>query len=415
MTGVTQMHMITLLCSFHEAFWMVWWIKQNHVIRSLGSREWPRSFLTGGAGCLFLTFVYGIVWYGMRESLSCLPAILFFAVSFSLLWECEEKESFLYTAGYLLGLEVTLWFAGRMAQHGVLIGQAAWLGLNLFGILMLQFGRLREYRQQLLEIFGTMGAAFFLTLFFSNFFWDMLRGERIKEYFNLACLTTVLAATYFYAQKARMREQMEYLDLQNGLLEQGYRKTYDFYAENAKLYHDMHHHLRAVEQMIAKGDDAGALEYIASVQEPVRTAAVPVCTGMNLVDTVLYEAKERAEAKNIDLQIEASLFSGMERVQKKDICALFANLTGNALEAAKSRIRITTRTVPGMLLLEILNDYREKPEISEGRMQTGKADRTKHGWGLRIVEQIVRKYEGQIDYEIEEETGDFWVRVWLNL
>lgn len=212
-----------------------------------------------------------------------------------------------------------------------------------------------------------------------------------------------------------MREQMEYLDLQNGLLEQGYRKTYDFYTENAKLYHDMHHHLRAVEQMIAKGDDAGALEYIASVQEPVRTAAVPVCTGMDLVDTVLYETKERAEAKNIDLQIEASLFSGMERVQKKDICALFANLTENALEAAKSRIRITTRTVPGMLLLEILNDYREKPESSEGHMQTQKADRAKHGWGLRIVEQIVRKYEGQIDYEIEEETGDFRVRVWLNL
>lgn len=68
-----------------------------------------------------------------------------------------------------------------------------------------------------------------------------------------------------------------------------------------------------------------------------------------------------------------------------------------------------------MLLLEILNDYREKPESSEGHMQTQKADRAKHGWGLRIVEQIVRKYEGQIDYEIEEETGDFRVRVWLNL
>ena len=212
-----------------------------------------------------------------------------------------------------------------------------------------------------------------------------------------------------------MREQMEYLDLQNGILEQGYRKAYDFYAENAKLYHDMHHHLRAVEQMVMRGEDAEALEYIASVQEPVRTAAVPVRTGVELVDTVLYEATEQAETKKIDLQIDASLFSGVERLQKKDLCALFANLTENAMEAAKSRIRIITRTVPGMLLLEIRNDYREKPEISEGHLQTKKTDGAKHGWGLRIVEQIVGRYEGQIDYETEEETGDFRVRVWLNL
>lgn len=44
-----------------------------------------------------------------------------------------------------------------------------------------------------------------------------------------------------------------------------------------------------------------------------------------------------------------------------------------------------------------------------------KQDSAKHGWGLRIVEQIVGKYEGQIDYETVEETEEFRVRVWLNL
>lgn len=351
----------------------------------------------------------------MREMLSCLPALLLFTVSFGLLWECEEKECFLYAAGYLLGLEVTLWFAGRLSAYGVLIGQAAWFGVNLMGNLVLQSDTVRKYRRQFPVIQGTMGAAFFLTLFFSNFLWDMLRGERMKEYFYFSCLTTVLAAAYFYAQKTRMREQLEYLDLQNGILEQGYRKAYDFYAENAKLYHDMHHHLRAVEQMVTRGEDAEALKYIAGVQEPVRTAAVPVYTGMELVDTVLYEAKEQAEAEDIDLQIEASLFAGIDRLQKKDLCALYANLTENALEAAKSRIHIATRTVPGMLLLEIRNDFREKPEISEGHLRTKKQDSAKHGWGLRIVEQIVGKYEGQIDYETVEETEEFRVRVWLNL
>lgn len=117
----------------------------------------------------------------------------------------------------------------------------------------------------------------------------------MKEYFYFSCLTTVLAAAYFYAQKTRMREQLEYLDLQNGILEQGYRKAYDFYAENAKLYHDMHHHLRAVEQMVTRGEDAEALKYIAGVQEPVRTAAVPYIPEWSW--WILYYMKRKSRLK----------------------------------------------------------------------------------------------------------------------
>lgn len=83
-----------------------------------------------------------------------------FTVSFGLLWECEEKECFLYAAGYLLGLEVTLWFAGRLPAYGVLIGQAAWFGVNLMGNLVLQSDTVRKYRKQFPVIQGTMGAAF---------------------------------------------------------------------------------------------------------------------------------------------------------------------------------------------------------------------------------------------------------------
>ena len=416
MTDVTQLGMwVTLLRSFHKAFWLVWWMEQNYAPGDLQNIGRGKEFLTGRGRRFLLTLGYGILWYGMQEQLSCVPALLFFTISFCLLWKCEERESFLYVAGYLFGLEVTLWFAGRLPHYGLLIGQAAWLSGNLIAGRLHRSRRIQEYGRQLRSVSGTMGAVFFLTLFVSDFLWDMLQGERVKDYFYLACLTTALVAAYFYAQKTRMQEQMEYLDLQNGLLEQGYRKAHDFYAENAKLYHDMHHHLRAVEQMVARGEDAEALAYIADVQEPIRTAAVPIYTGMELVDTVLYEAKEQAEAEDIDLQIEASLFSGIDRLQKKDLCALYANLTENALEAAKSRIHIATRTVPGMLLFEIRNDFREKPEISEGHLRTKKQDSTKHGWGLRIVERIVRKYEGQIDYEIVEETEEFRVRVWLNL
>ena len=107
MTDVTQMQMITFLCSFHEAFWMVWWMERDHAHGLYGSDGRENKLLMGNKRVLCLTLGYGFLWYGMREMLSCLPALLLFTVSFGLLWECEEKECFLYAAGYLLGLEVT--------------------------------------------------------------------------------------------------------------------------------------------------------------------------------------------------------------------------------------------------------------------------------------------------------------------
>lgn len=95
MTDVTQMQMITFLCSFHEAFWMVWWMERDHAHGLYGSDGRENKLLMGNKRVLCLTLGYGFLWYGMREMLSCLPALLLFTVSFGLLWECEEKECFL--------------------------------------------------------------------------------------------------------------------------------------------------------------------------------------------------------------------------------------------------------------------------------------------------------------------------------
>ena len=76
MTDVTQMQMITFLCSFHEAFWMVWWMERDHAHGLYGSDGRENKLLMGNKRVLCLTLGYGFLWYGMREMLSCLPALL---------------------------------------------------------------------------------------------------------------------------------------------------------------------------------------------------------------------------------------------------------------------------------------------------------------------------------------------------
>lgn len=50
----------------------------------------------------------------------------------------------------------------------------------------------------------------------------------------------------------------------------------------------------------------------------------------------------------------------------------------------------------------IRNDYIVPPKVKDGKFQTTKADGEKHGWGTQIVEQIVQKYDGKLEYSIDE-------------
>ena len=53
--------------------------------------------------------------------------------------------------------------------------------------------------------------------------------------------------------------QISVLDTQYDLIESQYVRAQNFYTENAKLYHDIKHHLRALERLLQNGDQKEAL------------------------------------------------------------------------------------------------------------------------------------------------------------
>lgn len=51
------------------------------------------------------------------------------------------------------------------------------------------------------------------------------------------------------------------------------------------------------------------------------------------------------------------------------------------------------------MIVEIENPIKEKRKIEGGRLKTTKNDRKNHGYGTRIIQEIVEKYCGKISYE----------------
>lgn len=114
---------------------------------------------------------------------------------------------------------------------------------------------------------------------------------------------------------------------------------------------------------------------------------------------------EKYKAKEFDIQIESNIF-----VPKKlpfsnvDLCSLITNLLDNAIEAVKEldsndkKISIAISTHLSSFMIQVVNPC--KKDI-DPHFKTTKADKTSHGNGLKIIRNIVKKYNGTLDIQYD--------------
>ena len=90
-----------------------------------------------------------------------------------------------------------------------------------------------------------------------------------------------------------------------------------------------------------------------------------------------------------------------------DICSLFHNLIINTIEAnikitSNRFISLTITSIKNNLLIKLVNPIINEDElIYLMEMKSSKSDSENHGVGLKIINEIINKYNGKNDYQIE--------------
>ena len=388
----SRIQMIKILWSIHNSAWLLIWMDM------LFDR---RKYIDSNKKFILTIFLSGMLWYGLQKYLSWIPLLLLLTILGYLLWNGSVEKVASLVVSYVFIWTVLLGLVEHFWTNAEFCAQAGWLILN--GILISAIRhKVIGKTFTALNLLKTFGIAFFSTAFLCDFFMDMIYGNAIQNYVFLSCLVSLLLMVCFYFRQSQLKMQISVLDTQYDLIESQYVRAQNFYTENAKLYHDIKHHLRALERLLQNGDRREALAYIESVQEPLQCKMIPVHTGVDIVDTVIYEAKEKAEQRNILLVVETPILPSGLKLEDREFCVLFANLLNNALEAAKEQIRLNIAITAGFLVIEMQNDYKEKPVVKNNHFVSEREqDSLAHGWGMKIIEQIVEKYQGELSIRVD--------------
>lgn len=388
----SRIQMIKILWSIHNSAWLLIWMDM------LFDR---RKYIDSNKKFILTIFLSGMLWYGLQKYLSWIPLLLLLTILGYLLWNGSVEKVASLVVSYVFIWTVLLGLVEHFWTNAEFCAQAGWLILN--GILISAIRhKVIGKTFTALNLLKTFGIAFFSTAFLCDFFMDMIYGNAIQNYVFLSCLVSLLLMVCFYFRQSQLKMQISVLDTQYELIESQYVRAQNFYTENAKLYHDIKHHLRALERLLQNGDRREALAYIESVQEPLQCKMIPVHTGVDIVDAVIYEAKEKAEQRNILLVVETSILPSGLKLEDREFCVLFANLLNNALEAAKEQIRLNIAITAGFLVIEMQNDYKEKPVVKNNHFVSEREqDSLAHGWGMKIIEQIVEKYQGELSIRVD--------------
>ena len=384
--------MIKILWSIHNSAWLLIWMDM------LFDR---RKYIDSDKKFILTIFLSGMLWYGLQKYLSWIPLLLLLTILGYLLWNGSVEEIASLVVSYVFIWTVLLGLMEHFWTNAEFCAQAGWLILNGILISAIRHKGIGKTFTAL-NLLKTFGIAFFSTAFLCDFFMDMIYGNAIQNYVFLSCLVSLLLMVYFYFHQSQLKMQISVLDTQYDLIESQYVRAQNFYTENAKLYHDIKHHLRALERLLQNGDQKEALSYIESVQEPLQCKMIPVHTGVDIVDTVIYEAKEKAEQRNILLVVETPILPSGLKLEDREFCVLCANLLNNALEPAKEQIRLNIAITAGFLVIEMKNDYKEKPVVENNHFVSEREqDSLAHGWGMKIIEQIVEKYQGELSIRVD--------------
>lgn len=375
---------------------------------------WPLLFLAG-----FLadnTVVYIGDWANMP---------LTFLVLLIIIWMCSEDSGWKkLSVGLLFGSTMFAWNAIvdnfiRVHAEGYLWPRVIFciiffLGTKYFGPDKMQDLEPKMWRLILFLTMVPVGNVL-STVLLSEERW--VEGQLdLRLHFAVLCLSFVAFIGLLWAIRVLMHQRELEQEAMFSRMNQKYYETMEQqHFEIRRLRHDMANHLQTLSVLAPEQKEKYMKELLES---GAITRTLNYC-GDSTINAVLSVKENVLKQQHIVCEWKLDIPKELP-FEKADICALYANALDNAIEACKMaaekqrKITLESRAAKGVLVLKMTNtccvlkpDYLLK-KTGNLLPKTTKKDSKNHGYGLRSMEESVRKYGGSMEVHRDEDVFTFF-------
>lgn len=281
---------------------------------------------------------------------------------------------------------------------------------------------LRRRRHYSLSVFqwSIQMSCFIITFLIALLLFNvLLENDSVPEFLMVSILIVILNALLYV-----LLDRMQH----DGIIKEEYRisrislaaqerlvnEAREQYMEMRTLRHDMRHYLTVAAELVTAGRTEEARDYIEKViHEKVDQAAGGVDTGDVVIDAVINNRIAVCLKKRIAMKCMVdSHFKGIDNI---DMSVLLSNVLDNAIRgcggSAAPEVELIIGTRKAFTYIIVKNSIAESVLVRNPDLETDRADRSAHGFGIMSMRRIAEKYNGSVEFREENDT--FIVEIWL--
>jgi sensor histidine kinase regulating citrate/malate metabolism len=214
----------------------------------------------------------------------------------------------------------------------------------------------------------------------------------------------------FYIHEQTIETNRKYTELL--LLKQKENNSFEYYEllkqqnDNSKvLIHDITKHLNAIK-MLSSNSNVNVSDYINHIIKDFNIMNPVEYCGNSLLNLITYRYYQIFSKENIKFDINIQN-AQIDFMSEPDITSLFDNLLENAFEATKQapqkeiNFSIDIRNT-NFVVINITNTTVKKPLLINGHIITSKNNKELHGVGIRSINRVVKKYNGNMEMNYKD-------------
>ena len=265
---------------------------------------------------------------------------------------------------------------------------------------------------------GSINRRDFLELYKETFITNKMLGYGMIAIMIVFNIVDMVAFSGFVenSKMAKLKAKMEVAQYQNEINYKYYSDIKDNAIEMHKIRHDLNNILQSIYNIIysSGGDETGeAKRLFEGLKEKAENLKIVSYCPNELINAIVSAKKSECESLGIEFEqdIEISAEPGIEEV---DLCRGICNMLDNAIEAQKSLpdserkyVDFKIRKDNGRIYISTTNSV--SPDIKvDKKKRTTKKDKKNHGFGLSIIDDIAKKYDGDF---VVSQTGNVCMAV----